>query len=64
MRRHTVRIVKYVLIGGVILVLGPLLLRNLLGGKKPNVETFVDANDHRGESHIQVNKDISDYDLF
>ncbi|KAL8612926.1 hypothetical protein ACOMHN_035003 [Nucella lapillus] len=44
MRRNTVRLLKYLVIGGVVLVLGPIILRHLWGRRGMAVETFINAN--------------------
>ncbi|XP_076446665.1 putative polypeptide N-acetylgalactosaminyltransferase 10 [Babylonia areolata] len=43
MRRHTVRLLKYILAGSVLFILGPVILRHLLGSREASVELFVDT---------------------
>lgn len=55
MRRNTVRLLKYVVAGVVIFILGPLLLKQIFSDSRMSVETFVNANIVPRDTNVEKN---------
>ena len=54
MRRNTVRLLKYMIVGLIIFIVGPVILKQLLGNHETSVERFVNANDVQKDENPEV----------